>query len=59
MPRRPVAPQGNVTPSTTPTSTVGAVAVSAPVDGRVALLLKNGTARPVRIDLVTAVGDPR
>jgi hypothetical protein len=49
------APQGNVTPTTQPKQGVAVVAVSAPVDGRVALLLHNGTVRPVRIDLVTAI----
>jgi hypothetical protein len=48
-------PQGNVTPTTTPATGVAAVAQSAPVDGRVAILVHNGSAKPVRIDLVTAV----
>jgi hypothetical protein len=51
----PGAPQGNVTPTTQAKQGVAVVAVSAPVDGRVALLLHNGSARPVRIDLVTAI----
>jgi len=51
----PGAPQGNVTPTLQPATGVALVAQSAPVDGRVALLLHNGTARAVRIDLVTAV----
>lgn len=50
----PGAPQGNVTPSTQPSSRVGLVAASAPVDGRVALLVRNGTRRPVRIDRIVA-----
>ncbi len=50
----PGAPQGNVTPSTKPARGVALVAASAPVDGRVALLLHNGTNRPVRIDRVNA-----
>ncbi len=49
------SPQGNVTPTLSPASGVKVVAQSAPVDGRVALLLHNGTATPVRIDLVTGV----
>jgi hypothetical protein len=49
------APQGNVTPTFQPTADVAVVAQSAPVDGRVALLLHNGTDQPVRIDLVTGV----
>jgi hypothetical protein len=53
-PSTPGAPQGNVTPSTQPASGVALVAASAPVDGRVALLLHNGTSRPVRIDRVNA-----
>jgi hypothetical protein len=53
-PSTPGAPQGNVTPSTRPASGVALVAASAPVDGRVALLLHNGTSRPVRIDRVKA-----
>jgi hypothetical protein len=50
----PGAPQGNVTPSTQPATGVALVAASAPVDGRVALLLHNGTSRPVRITRVDA-----
>jgi hypothetical protein len=49
------APQGNVTPTTQPKKGVAVVAQSAPVDGQVALLVHNGSARPVRIDVVTAV----
>jgi hypothetical protein len=51
----PGSPQGNVTPTVQPAPGVAVVAQSAPVDGQVALLLHNATARPVRIDLVTAV----
>jgi hypothetical protein len=51
----PGAPQGNVTPSTTATTKVDVVAQSAPVDGRVALLVQNGTSRPVRVERITAV----
>jgi hypothetical protein len=51
----PGAPQGNVTPSTQPATGVAVVAQSAPVDGRVALLVHNGTAKPVRVDLVAGV----
>jgi hypothetical protein len=51
----PGAPQGNVTPALQPTTRVAVVAQSAPVDGRVALLLHNATTRPVRIDVLTAV----
>ena len=36
-------------------SGVAVVAQSAPVEGKVALLIHNGTAKPVRIDLVTGV----
>jgi hypothetical protein len=49
------SPQGNVTPTLQPAKGVAVVARSAPVDGRVALLLHNATTRPVRVDLVTAV----
>lgn len=51
----PGIPQGNVTPTTTPATGVAAVAQSAPVDGRVAILVHNGSAKPVRIDLVSVV----
>jgi hypothetical protein len=51
----PGSPQGNVTPTLTPATGVAVVAQSAPVDGRVALVIHNGTAKPVRVDLVTAV----
>jgi hypothetical protein len=51
----PGSPQGNVTPAVQSATGVAAVAQSAPVDGRVALLLQNSTTKPVRIDLVTAV----
>ena len=54
-PTSPGAPQGNVTPSTQPKPGVAVVAQSAPVEGRVALLVHNGTTRPVRIDVVTAI----
>jgi hypothetical protein len=50
----PGSPQGNVTPALHAATGVAVVAQSAPVDGRVALLLRNATAKPVRIDLVTA-----
>ena len=42
----PGSPQGNVTPTLQPAKGVAVVAQSAPVDGRVALLLHNGTAKP-------------
>jgi len=51
----PGSPQGNVTPTIQPSTTVEVVAQSAPVSGQVALLLHNGTAEPVRVDLVTGV----
>jgi len=51
----PGSPQGNATPSVAPSTAVDVVAQSAPVAGRVALLLHNGTAKPVRVDLVTGV----
>ncbi len=51
----PGSPQGNVTPTLQPASGVAVVAQSAPVDGEVALVLHNGTTKPVRVDLVTAV----
>ncbi len=51
----PGSPQGNVTPTLQPTPGVAAVAQSAPVDGQVALVLHNGTTKPVRVDLVTGV----
>jgi hypothetical protein len=50
----PGSPQGNVTPTVQAATGVAVVAQSAPVDGRVALLLRNGTAKPVRIESVTA-----
>jgi hypothetical protein len=50
-----VNPAGNVTPTTTPAKGVAAVAQSAPVDGRVAVLVQNATTKPVRIDRITAV----
>jgi hypothetical protein len=51
----PGSPQGNVTPTITAASGVAVVAQSAPVEGRVALLLHNGTAKPVRVERITAV----
>jgi hypothetical protein len=48
------APQGNVVPALVPVSGVGAAATSAPVDGRVAILIQNGSSKPARVDLVTA-----
>lgn len=51
----PGEPQGNVTPRTTPAKGVAAVAQSAPVDGRVAVLVQNATTKPVRILRITAV----
>jgi hypothetical protein len=51
----PGAPQGNVTPSAPAPARMGAAAVSAPVDGVVAVLLQNGTRVPLRIDRVNAV----
>ena len=51
----PGSPQGNVTPTLQPTTGVAVVGQSAPVDGQVALLLHNGTAKPVRIDRITGV----
>ena len=51
----PGSPQGNVTPTLQTTTGVAVVAQSAPVDGQVALLLHNGTTKPVRVDLVTGV----
>ena len=51
----PGSPQGNVTPTLQPTRGVAVVAQSAPVDGEVALVLHNGTTKPVRVDLVTGV----
>jgi hypothetical protein len=49
------APQGNVTPILQPQTGVGVAAQSAPTDGRVALVVQNGTQRPVRIERITAV----
>jgi hypothetical protein len=54
-PTTPGAPQGNVVPMLQTRTGVAVVAQSAPVDGRVALLVHNGTAKPVRIELVTGV----
>jgi hypothetical protein len=51
----PGAPQGNAVPNVKPASGVAVVAQSSPVDGRVALLLHNGTAKPVRVDGIVAV----
>jgi len=51
----PGSPQGNVTPTLQPAKGVAVVAQSAPVDGRLALLLQNATTRPVRVDLLTVV----
>jgi hypothetical protein len=50
-----VNPVGNVTPTVQPTTGVAAVAQSAPVDGQVAVLVRNASTKPVRIDRVTAV----
>jgi hypothetical protein len=49
------APRGNVTPTLQPTQGVGVAAQSAPTDGRVALVLRNPTDEPVRIQLIRAV----
>lgn len=49
------SPVGNVAPTTQPSSKVSVVATSAPVGGQVAVLLRNGTPRPVRVDLLTGV----
>jgi hypothetical protein len=49
------SPQGNVTPTITAAPGVAVVAQSAPVDGGVALLLHNGTSKPVRVERITAV----
>jgi hypothetical protein len=51
----PGSPQGNVTPTIQSSTGVAVVAQSAPVDGRVALLLHNGTTKPVRVDRITGV----
>jgi hypothetical protein len=51
----PGSPQGNVTPTLEPSSGVAVVAQSASVDGRLALVLHNGTKKAVRVDLITAV----
>jgi hypothetical protein len=51
----PGSPQGNATPTVQPTTGVAVVAQSAPVDGQVALLLHNGTTKPVRIERITGV----
>src|SRR5262249_5318013 len=51
-PTVPGAPQGKVRPTTQPVTGVALVAASAPVDGRVALLVHNGTGRPVRVDRI-------
>jgi hypothetical protein len=51
----PGTPQGNVTPTTTPAKGVAAVAQSAPVDGRLAVLVQNATTKPVRIVRITAI----
>jgi hypothetical protein len=51
----PGSPQGNVTPTLQPTPGVAVAAQSAPVEGQVALVLHNGTTKPVRVDLVSGV----
>jgi hypothetical protein len=51
----PGSPQGNVIPMVATVPGVAVVAHSAPVDGRVALLLHNGTTKPVRVDRITGV----
>jgi hypothetical protein len=51
----PGSPQGNVTPTLQPARGVAVVAQSAPVDGRVALLVHNATRKPVRIERITGV----
>jgi hypothetical protein len=52
-PTAPTAPQGNVTPNFQPaTNEVAAVANSAPVDGRIGVLLQNGTSSPARVEAV-------
>lgn len=51
----PGSPQGNVTPTLQSATGVAVVAQSAPVDGQVALLLHNGTTKPVRIGRITGV----
>jgi len=48
------APVGNVAPVVAPASgKVGVGAISAPVDGRVAVLVQNGSTKTARVDLVT------
>jgi hypothetical protein len=50
------APQGNVTPALGPSDgKVAAAATAAPVDGRVAVLIRNDSTKTARVDLVTAV----
>jgi hypothetical protein len=51
------APSGNVTPTLdpVPAGEVGVVAASAPVDGRIAVVVQNGTTRAVRNVRVTAL----
>jgi hypothetical protein len=49
----PGAPQGNAAPTTQGNAKVEVIARSAPVDGQVAVLVRNGTNRPVRVDVVT------
>lgn len=51
----PGSPQGNVTPALHTATGVAVVAQSAPVEGRIALVLHNATTRAARIDLVTVV----
>lgn len=54
-PGAPGAPQGNAVPNVKPARGVAVVAQSAPVDGRVALLIHNGTTKPVRVDEIVGV----
>jgi hypothetical protein len=51
----PIAPSGNVTPALDQVNGKVAVAASgAPVDDRVAVIVANGTSRPVRVERVSA-----
>jgi hypothetical protein len=56
----PGAPQGNATPTLATDPGVSVVAMSAPTDGKVAVLVHNGSTRPVRIvrvDVVATTAD--
>ena len=53
-------PVGNVSPTVAaPSGTVGAAALGSPVDDRVAVLIRNGSTKTARVDLVTLTATSR